>query len=65
MVGLCRPGTSKMDIVFELRILRPVKEGTAGKLLLRGFEPLVKSMRGLGRWAKVAWSIHRSELVWS
>ena len=52
----------KMVVVFELRILRPVKEGTAGKLL-RGFEPMVKSMRGLGRWAMVAWSSHRSEVV--
>ena len=49
-------------VVFELRILRPVKEGTAGKLL-RGFEPMVKGMRGLGRWAMVAWSSHRSEVV--
>ena len=62
MVGLCRPGTSKMVVVFELRILRPVKEGTAGKLL-RGFEPMVKGMRGLGRWAMVTWSSHRSEVV--
>ena len=62
MVGLCRPGKSKMVVVFELRILRPVKEGTAGKLL-RGFEPMVKGMRGLGRWAMVAWSSHRSEVV--
>ena len=53
MVGLFRPGKSKMAVVFELRILRPVKEGTAGKLL-RGFEPMVKGMRGLGRWAIVA-----------
>ena len=52
----------KMVVVFELRILRPVKEGTAGKLL-RGFEPMVKSMRGLGRWAMVAWSSDRSEVV--
>ena len=51
-----------MVVVFELRILRPVKEGTAGKLL-RGFEPMVKGMRGLGRWAMVAWSSHRSEVV--
>ena len=62
MVGLCRPGTSKMVFVFELRILRPVKECTAGKLL-RGFEPMVKGMRGLGQWAMVAWSSHRSEVV--
>jgi hypothetical protein len=62
VVGLCRPGTSKMVVVFELRILRPVKEGTAGKLL-RGFEPMVKGMRGLGRWAMVAWSSDRSEVV--
>ena len=52
----------KMVVVFELRILRPVKEGTAGKLL-RGFEPMVKGMRGLGRWAMVAWSSDRSEVV--
>ena len=51
-----------MVVVFELRILRPVKEGTAGKLL-RGFEPMVKGMRGLGRWAMVAWSSDRSEVV--
>ena len=51
-----------MVVVFELRILRPVKEGTVGKLL-RGFEPMVKGMRGLGRWAMVAWSSDRSEVV--
>jgi hypothetical protein len=51
-----------MVVVFELRILSPVKEGTAGKLL-RGFEPMVKGMRGLGRWAMVAWSSDRSEVV--
>jgi len=62
VVGLCRPGKSKMVVVFELRILRPVKEGTAGKLL-RGFEPMVKGMRGMGRWAMVAWSSDRSEVV--
>ena len=52
----------KMVVVFELRILRLVKEGTVGKLL-RGFEPMVKGMRGLGRWAMVAWASHRSEVV--
>ena len=41
-----------------------VKEGTAGKLL-RGFEPMVKGMRGrrLGRWDMVAWASDRSEVV--